>query len=286
MTPTIGIIGGSGLYTIGIIEKHEERTMNTPFGKPSDKITLGKIAGVDIAFLPRHGNGHFIAPHKVNYRANIFALKKLGVEYLISTAAVGSLKKEIRPCDFVIASQLIDRSFKRSTTFFEDGIVAHVGFADPFCTTLSELAYDVIQKEHIPVHRGTYICMEGPQFSTRAESHLYRSWNVDVIGMTLAPEAKLAREAEMCLCGILTVTDYDCWYEGEKEVSVSSVVENLKKNDTNIATILKKLIPQIQYRRTCACSTALEHSILTSPTLLKKNADRTVAQVLLKRFMH
>ncbi|MEM4258768.1 MAG: S-methyl-5'-thioadenosine phosphorylase [Candidatus Thermoplasmatota archaeon] len=285
MSLNIGIIGGSGLYNMGIMNAREEISVTTPFGKPSDKITLGKIAGVDIAFLPRHGKGHIFPPHKVNYRANIFALKELGVEYLVSTAAVGSLKKELKPCDFVIADQLIDRSFKRSTTFFEDGIVAHVGFADPFCTTLSDIAYDVIKKENIPVHRGTYICMEGPQFSTRAESRLYRSWNVDVIGMTLAPEAKLAREAEMCLCGILTVTDYDCWYEGEKDVSVASVVENLKKNDANIATIIKKLIPKIQYKRTCECAHALEHSILTSPDLIKKNADPKVAQVLLKRFI-
>lgn len=285
MSAKIGIIGGSGLYNIGIIDKKEEININTPFGDPSDTVILGKIAGVEVAFLPRHGKGHFIAPHKVNYRANIFALKELGVEYLVSTAAVGSLKKELKPCDFVIADQLIDRSFKRSTTFFEDGIVAHVGFADPFCKTLSDIAYDVIKKENVAVHRGTYICMEGPQFSTRAESKLYRSWDVDVIGMTLAPEAKLAREAEMCLCGILTVTDYDCWYEGEKDVSVSSVVENLKKNDTNIATIIKKLIPKIQYKRTCECSNALEYGILTSPDIIKKNADPRVAKVLLKRFM-
>ena len=259
--------------------------VDTPFGKPSDKITLGTIDGIEIAFLPRHGKGHTLAPHMVNYRANVFAFKELGVEYLVSTAAVGSLKKELQPCDFVIADQLIDRSFKRSTTFFEEGIVAHVGFADPFCKTLSDLAFDVARREGVRVHRGSYICMEGPQFSTRAESKLYRSWDVDVVGMTLAPEAKLAREAEMCLCGILTVTDYDCWYEGEKDVSVASVVENLKKNDTNIASIIKKLIPKIRYKRTCECHSALEYGILTSPELLKKNADPHVAKVLLKRFI-
>ena len=285
MSVKIGIIGGSGLYKMGIIDDVEEIDVDTPFGKPSDKITLGKIDGIDIAFLPRHGKGHTLAPHKVNYRANIFALKELGVEYLVSTAAVGSLKKELKPCDFVIADQLIDRSFKRSTTFFEDGIVAHVGFADPFCKTLSDIAYKVTKEEGVDVYRGTYICIEGPQFSTRAESKLYRSWNVDVIGMTLATEAKLAREAEMCLCGILTVTDYDCWYEGEKDVSVASVVENLKKNDKNIASIIKKLIPKIRYKRTCECHCALEYGILTSPELLKKNADPRVSKVLLKRFI-
>ncbi|HWR27642.1 MAG TPA: S-methyl-5'-thioadenosine phosphorylase [Candidatus Thermoplasmatota archaeon] len=285
MSVKIGIIGGSGLYKMGIIDDVQELSVDTPFGKPSDKITLGKIDGIEIAFLPRHGKGHTLAPHMVNYRANVFALKELGVEYLVSTAAVGSLKKELKPCDFVIADQLIDRSFKRSTTFFENGIVAHVGFADPFCKTLSDLAFDVARSEGVRVHRGSYICMEGPQFSTRAESKLYRSWDVDVVGMTLAPEAKLAREAEMCLCGILTVTDYDCWYEGEKDVCVASVVENLKKNDTNIASIIKKLIPKIRYKRTCECHSALEYGILTSPELLKKNADPRVAKVLLKRFI-
>ncbi|MCX6664658.1 MAG: MTAP family purine nucleoside phosphorylase, partial [Euryarchaeota archaeon] len=255
------------------------------FGKPSDTIALGSIDGVSVAFLPRHGKGHFIAPHKVNYRANVFALKELGVEYLVSTAAVGSLKKELKPCDFVIADQLIDRSFKRSTTFFEDGIVAHVGFADPFCKTLSDIAFQVIKEEDVDVHRGSYICMEGPQFSTRAESKLYRSWNVDVIGMTLAPEAKLAREAELCLCGILTVTDYDCWYEGEKDVSVSSVVENLKKNDKNIGNIIKKLVPKIRYKRVCECHNALENSVITSPDLIKRNGDPRVNRVLLKRII-
>ena len=284
MSVKIGIIGGSGFTKLGIIRDTEERTIDTPFGKPSDAITLGNIDGVDVAFLPRHGKGHTIAPHKVNYRANIFALKKCGVEYLVSTAAVGSLKKEIKPCDVVIADQLIDRSFKRSTTFFEDGIVAHVGFADPFCKTLSDIAFQISKEEGVNVHRGTYICMEGPQFSTRAESKLYRSWNVDVIGMTLAPEAKLAREAELCLCGILTVTDYDCWYEGEKDVSVASIVENLKKNDKNMASIIKKLIPKIRYKRTCECHNALEHSVITSPELIQKNGDPRVNEVLLKRY--
>ena len=285
MSIKIGIIGGSGLYKMGIIDDTEEIDVNTPFGKPSDKITLGKISGVEVAFLPRHGKGHAIAPHKVNYRANAFAMKECGVEYLVSTAAVGSLKKELKPCDFVIADQLIDRTAKRITTFFEDGIVAHVGFAEPFCKTLSDLAYKTAKEEGVDVHRGTYICMEGPQFSTRAESNLYRSWNVDVIGMTLAPEAKLAREAEMCLCGILTVTDYDCWYEGEEDVSALSVVENLKKNDKNMANIIKKLIPKIKYKRTCECHNALEYAVITPPELIEKNGDPRVNRILLKKFI-
>ena len=285
MPVKIGIIGGSGLYNIGIIKNKEEIDVNTPFGKPSDKITLGKIGGMEVAFLPRHGRGHIYPPHKVNYRANIFAMKECGVEYLVSTAAVGSLKKKIKPCDFVIANQLVDRTAKRATTFFDEGIVTHVGFADPFCKKLSDIAYKVVKEENVGVHRGTYICMEGPQFSTRAESNLYRDWNVDVIGMTLAPEAKLAREAEMCICGILTVTDYDCWYEGEEDVSVASVVENLKKNDKNLASIIKKLIPKIKYERNCECHNALEYAVITSPELIKKNGNPQVNRVLLKRFL-
>ena len=284
MSIKIGIIGGSGLYKMGILDNTEEIDVNTPFGTPSDKITFGKIGGVEVAFLPRHGKGHEIAPHKVNYRANIFAMKECGVEYLISTAAVGSLKKELKRCDFVIADQLIDRTAKRITTFFEDGIVAHISFADPFCKTLSDLAYKTAKEEGVDVHRGTYICIEGPQFSTRAESNLYRSWNVDVIGMTLAPEAKLAREAEICLCGILTVTDYDCWYQDE-DVNIQSVLENLKNNDKNLANIIKKLIPKIKYKRNCKCNNALENAIITSPEIIEKNVDPHVKRILLKRFI-
>lgn len=281
MSIKIGIIGGSGLSKMGIIKNIEEIEVNTPFGKPSDKITLGKIEGVNIAFIPRHGKGHAIPPHKVNYRANIFALKECGVEYLISTAAVGSLKKELKPLDFVIADQLIDRTAKRISTFFEDGIVAHVGFADPFCPILSKIAFEKTKEEGVITHRGTYICMEGPQFSTRAESNLYRSWNVDVIGMTLATEAKLAREAEMCLCGILTVTDYDCWYDEEEDVSVTSVVEVLKKNDERMASVIKRIVPEIKYKRSCECKNALQNAIITSPDIIKKG-NRDITRVLLK----
>lgn len=281
MSIKIGIIGGSGLSKMGIIKNTEEIEVNTPFGKPSDKITLGKIEGVNIAFIPRHGKGHAIPPHKVNYRANIFALKECGVEYLISTAAVGSLKKELKPLDFVIADQLIDRTAKRISTFFEDGIVAHVGFADPFCPILSKIAFEKTKEEGVTTHRGTYICMEGPQFSTRAESNLYRSWNVDVIGMTLATEAKLAREAEMCLCGILTVTDYDCWYDEEENVSVTSVVEVLKKNDERMASVIKRIVPEIKYKRSCECKNALQNAIITSPDIIKKG-NRDITRVLLK----
>jgi len=285
MAIKIGIIGGSGLYKMGIIKNVEEVDVDTPFGKPSSKVSIGKIDGVEVAFLPRHGKDHVYPPHMVNYRANIFALKECGVEYLVSTAAVGSLKKDIKPCDFVIAEQIVDRTHKRDTTFFDEGVTVHVGFADPFCKILSDLAYNAVKQQNVDVHRGTYICMEGPQFSTRAESNLYRSWDMDVVGMTLAPEAKLAREAEMCSCGILTVTDYDCWYEGEEDVSVSSVVENLKKNEKNTADIIKKLVPRINYERTCDCNKALECAVITSPELIKKNVNPKINRVLLKRFI-
>jgi len=285
MSTKIGIIGGSGLSKMGIIKDIEEIEVNTPFGKPSEKIIFGKIDGIDIAFLSRHGKNHTIPPHKVNNQANIFALKECGVEYLISTAAVGSLKKEIKPQDFVIANQLVDRTAKRVNTFFDEGVVAHVGFADPFCKTLSDLAFNVTKDEGVNAHRGTYICMEGPQFSTRAESNLYRSWNMDIIGMTLGPEAKLAREAEMCLCAISSVTDYDCWYEGKDDVTVTSVVETMKKNSIHMANIIKKLVPKIKYKRTCECHNALEFALITPPELIEKYGNYQVNRVLLKRFI-
>ena len=282
MSVKIGIIGGSGLYKMGIIKDTQKIEMDTPFGKPSDSITIGTIADVEVVFLPRHGRGHAIPPHMINYRANIFALKECGVEYLISTAAVGSLKKEIKPLDFMIADQLVDRTAKRKTTFFEDNIVAHVSFADPFCPILSKLAYKVVREEGVKVHKGSYLCMEGPQFSTRAESNLYRAWNVDVIGMTLATEAKLAREAEMCLAAILTVTDYDCWYEQEDDVQISSVFEILKKNDKNMANIIKKLIPLMTYNRKCECSTTLKTAVITDPEIIREKGNNDILRVLLK----
>ncbi|MDH7506942.1 MAG: S-methyl-5'-thioadenosine phosphorylase [Candidatus Thermoplasmatota archaeon] len=285
MSAKIGIIGGSGLSKIGIIKDIEELGVNTPFGSPSEKIILGKIGKIDVAFLSRHGKDHTIPPHKVNNRANIFALKECGVEYLISTAAVGSLKKEIKPQDFVIASQLVDKTVKRSNTFFDEGVVAHVGFADPFCKILSDLAFNTAKEEGVNVHHGTYICMEGPQFSTRAESNLYRSWGVDIIGMTLAPEAKLAREAEMCLSAICSVTDYDCWYKGKEDVSVTSVVETMKKNSVHMANIIKNLVPKIKYERTCECHNALDSALITPVDLIQKYGNAQVSRVLLKRFL-
>lgn len=285
MSAKIGIIGGSGLYKMGIFKNTEEIDVETPFGKPSEKIILGKIGNTEIAFIARHGNNHTIPPHKINYRANIFALKECGVKCIISTAAVGSLKENIKPQDFVIADQLIDRTAKRITTFFEDGIVAHVGFADPFCRGLSDLAYKISKDLGVGIHRGTYLCMEGPQFSTRAESNLYRSWNADIIGMTLAPEAKLAREAEMCICGISSVTDYDCWHDLEEDVTVASVVETLKKNSIHMANIIEKMVPKINYDKSCECKNALDYALITPPELINKIGNPQVNRVLLKRFI-
>jgi 5'-methylthioadenosine phosphorylase len=285
MSEKVGIIGGSGLYKMGIFKNTEEIDVETPFGKPSEKIILGKIGSTEIVFLARHGNNHTIPPHKINYRANIFALKECGVHYIISTAAVGSLNEKFKPQDFVIADQLIDRTAKRVTTFFEDGIVAHVGFADPFCKELSNLAYKVCKEIGVKVHRGTYICMEGPQFSTRAESNLYRSWKADIIGMTLAPEVKLAREAEMCICGISSVTDYDCWHDTEEDVSVTSVVETLKKNSLHMANIIEKLVKNIKFDNACECQNALDCALITPVELIKKIGNPQVNRILLKRFI-
>ena len=283
MATKIGIIGGSGLYNMGVIENPEEIKIHTPYGPPSDNITLGTISGVQVAFLPRHGKNHSIAPHKINNRANILALKECGVEYLISTAAVGSLKKEIKPGDFLITKQLIDRTAKRKTTFFDDDVVAHIEFADPFCRKLSKIAYETVKKENVAVHQGTYICMEGPQFSTRAESNLYRSWNVDVIGMTLAPEAKLAREAEMCLCSLCAITDYDCWHQEKEDVTINAVLEILKKNNKTMAQIIQNLILKITYKRDCSCASALQHAIVTSPEIVK-NSTQEANRILLKKY--
>jgi 5'-methylthioadenosine phosphorylase len=285
MSAKIGIIGGSGLSKIGIFNDTEEIDVVTPYGNPSEKIILGKVGNIDIAFLARHGKNHTISPHMVNYRANIFALKQCGVEHIISTAAVGSLKKEIKPLDFVIADQLIDRTTKRHSTFFDEGIVAHVGFADPFCKNLSNIAYNVTKDEGVRTHKGTYICIEGPQFSTRAESNLFKNWNVDVVGMTIASEAKLAREAEICLCAISSVTDYDCWYEGEKDVCVTSVVEILKENSVHMANIIKKMVLKINYEIKCNCHKALEDALITPPELIKKYGNPEVNKVLLKNFL-
>ena len=262
----VGIIGGSGLYRMDGLSDSRELELDTPFGSPSDSVIVGVLEGVKVAFLPRHGKGHHVMPTQMPAKANIYALKALGVEMIISVSAVGSLKEELKPLDIVIPDQLIDRTRQRSSTFFGDGIVAHVGFADPFCPVLSGVIFRSAQGTGATVHRGgTYVVMEGPAFSTRAESFLYRSWGGDIIGMTALPEAKLAREAEICYATLACVTDYDCWHESEEDVTVEMVVANLSKNVSTSKEALRTIMSEIPQRRECPCAAALKDSIITSP---------------------
>lgn len=265
MAGKIGIIGGSGLYDIEGIKNIRRLTLATPFGKPSDAYITGNLSGREVVFLPRHGIGHRISPSEINYRANIYGMKKLGVERIISLSACGSLKEELRPLDFVIPDQFVDRTNQaREMTFFGKGIVAHVSFAEPVCPELTKAVYEAAKKSRVRAHlRGTYINMEGPAFSTRAESELYRKWGMDIIGMTNMAEAKLAREAELCYCTLCAVTDYDCWYESANAVTVEMVLANLAKNIQNARNILKVLIPALEGERRCSCQEALKDAIIT-----------------------
>jgi len=268
----IGVIGGSGLYDITEFKKLDEIKIKTPFGQSSDKIIIGKFGDSEnIAFLPRHGKGHRLLPTEVNSKANIWALKYLGVERIIAVSAVGSLKEEIRPGDVVIPDQIIDRTKSRPNSFFGNGIVGHVAFAEPFCPELRNLLYDTAKNLNFKVHpKGTYVCMEGPLFSTKAESNLYRSWNADLIGMTSLPEAKLAREAEICYATIALPTDYDCWYETEETVSVELVVQRLNENIKKAKEIIKNVINKIPIERNCICKNAAEKAIMTDPKYINK----------------
>ena len=262
----IGVIGGSGLYEIEGLSNIEEVRISTPFGEPSDAITIGSLEGMRVAFLPRHGKGHRISPTELPARANIYALKSLGVEWIISVSAVGSLNEEIHPLDLVIPDQLIDRTKSRVNTFFGSGLVAHVGFADPFCPVLSHILHQTAKEAGAKVHnRGNYLVMEGPFFSTKAESSLYRSWGASVIGMTALPEAKLAREAEICYATLACVTDYDCWHESQEAVTIEMVIANLQRNVKMAKKILKMVVTQIPEKRECQCATALKDAIITSP---------------------
>ena len=260
----IAVIGGSGLYEMEGLADVETIDIDTPFGKPSDVIVTGTLDGVGVAFSPRHGRGHRFSPSEIPARANIYALKSLGVERIISVSAVGSLREEIHPLDMVVPDQLIDRTKARASTFFGDGIVAHVGFAEPFCLEIRETLHGGTERAGASVHpRGTYVVMEGPQFSTKAESHLYRSWGADVVGMTALPEAKLAREAEICYAILACSTDYDCWHESEEPVTVAMVVQNLNRNAALSKAILADVIPGISAERGCQCGSALESAIIT-----------------------
>jgi 5'-methylthioadenosine phosphorylase len=263
----IGIIGGSGLYSMpGFTDQHEVH-VETPFGDPSDPYVVGELEGKTVAFLARHGHGHRISPSELNFRANIYGFKKLGVEYIFSLSAVGSLKEEHRPLDFVIPDQFIDRTRGRISTFFGEGLVAHVSFADPVCPLVAKLLHEACVECGVKAALGgTYLCMEGPAFSTRAESNLYRSWGMDVIGMTNLQEAKLAREAEICYSTVAMVTDYDCWHEGHDAVTVTNIVEVLNKNSENAAKVVRTAVRNLPLTpRTCGCGQALQHALITDP---------------------
>jgi 5'-methylthioadenosine phosphorylase len=264
----VGVIGGSGLYDMAGLKILFERTVETPFGEPSDPYVIGEVDGERVAFLARHGKGHRYMPSELNFRANIYGFKVLGVEMILSASAVGSMKEQYHPTDILFPDQFIDRTRHRPDTFFGNGLVAHVSFADPICTEVMSIAADAAQKVGATFHKGgTYLCMEGPQFSTRAESHLYRSWGVDVIGMTNLQEAKLAREAEICYATMALVTDYDCWHESEEAVSVEQVIGYLRKNAATACEILRQSIAPLSKRdRKCPCATALKYALMTDPT--------------------
>jgi 5'-methylthioadenosine phosphorylase len=267
----IGVIGGSGLYKMDGLERMREVEVQTPFGKPSGKLVRGRLADVEMVFLPRHGLGHRWLPTEVNFRANTFAMKKMGVERIISVSAVGSLREEIAPGHVVIPDQFIDRTTQRPSTFFGRGLVAHVSLADPFCKDLSGVLASAANSEGANVHAGgTYLCMEGPQFSTRAESHLYRSWGAHVIGMTNLQEAKLAREAEICFATLALATDYDCWNESAGDVEIDHVLAVLKQNVDLAQRTIRRAVTQVSSARSCACASALKDAIITERARIPK----------------
>jgi 5'-methylthioadenosine phosphorylase len=278
---TIGIIGGSGLYDMADVTDRTEVTLTTPFGDPSGPYLLGTLRGKRVAFLARHGAGHRLLPSELNFRANIFGMKMLGVEYILSASAVGSLKEEYKPLDIVIPDQFIDRTKGRISTFFGRGLAAHVGFAHPFCKRLSRLVSASGQASEATVHvGGTYVCMEGPQFSTLAESKLYRSWGADIIGMTNLQEAKLAREAEICYSTIALVTDYDCWHPDHDHVTVEMVIANLMQNAKTAQHIIANAVEGLPYERTCECASALKYALITRPDAIPPQVRQDLAPLV------
>jgi 5'-methylthioadenosine phosphorylase len=279
----IGIIGGSGLYQMpGLTDVHELK-QETPFGEPSDAYILGMLAGRKVAFLARHGRGHRILPSELNFRANIYGFKQLGVERIVSVSAVGSLKEDHRPMDFVIPDQFFDRTRHRVDTFFGEGIVAHIGFGDPICPELSTTIATSAKKAGVNAKPGgTYVCMEGPQFSTKAESNVYRSWGMDVIGMTNLQEAKLAREAEICYVTIAMVTDYDCWHPHHDSVTVDQIIGVLNKNAENAANVVRETVAAMPSKRSCKCGSALAHAILTDRSKIPAKTREKLKLILNK----
>ena len=284
MNAEIGIIGGSGLYSMPGFEAQEEALIETPFGTPSDNFVFGKLAGRNVAFLARHGRGHRLSPSELNYRANIYGMKSLGVERIISVSAVGSLKEEHRPLDFVIPDQFFDRTRGRISTFFGEGLVAHISFADPICPQAARVVAAACQAAGVTTRMGgTYLCMEGPAFSTKAESNVYRSWGMDVIGMTNLQEAKLAREAEICYVTVAMVTDYDCWHEEHDAVTVADIIANLMKNAENACKVVAQAVAKMPAARGCKCGSALSHAILTNRELVPE-ATKTKLGILIEKY--
>jgi 5'-methylthioadenosine phosphorylase len=282
----IGIIGGSGLYSMPGFEAQEEAVIETPFGPASDNFVLGTLAGRTVAFLARHGRGHRISPSELNFRANIYGMKSLGVDRILSLSAVGSLKEEHRPLDFVIPDQFFDRTRGRISTFFGEGLVAHISFADPVCPQLSVVVEQACAAAGVNATRGgTYLCMEGPAFSTKAESNIYRSWGMDVIGMTNLQEAKLAREAEICYVTVAMVTDYDCWHPAHDAVTVNDIVANLMKNAENACRVVAEAVAQMPAMRTCKCGSALAHAILTDRRAVPESTRRKLGILIDKYFV-
>jgi 5'-methylthioadenosine phosphorylase len=277
----IGIIGGSGLYGMDGVTDRSEVTVTTPFGEPSGPYVIGTLHGRRVAFLARHAAGHRILPSEINFRANIFGMKLLGVEYILSASAVGSLKEEYKPLDIVIPDQFFDRTRGRVSTFFGRGLAAHVAFAHPFCRILSGIAYESGKTAGAAIHKGgTYVCMEGPQFSTLAESNLYRSWGMDIIGMTNLQEAKLAREAEICYTTIALVTDYDCWHPDHDSVTVDMIIANLTQNAKTAEQIITGAVARLPYERTCECASALKYAIVTRPDAISARIREELAPIL------
>ena len=271
----IGIIGGSGLYSMPGLEKSREVRVKTPFGDPSDALVVGTLEGKRVAFLSRHARGHRFTPTEINYRANIHAMKQLGVERIISVSAVGSLQEDLKPLDFLIPDQFFDRTRHRVSTFFGDGVVAHVGFDKPVCALLAGILGAACDLAKVRVHRGgTYICMEGPQFSTLAESHVYRQLRFEVIGMTNLTEAKLAREAEICYSTVAMITDYDCWHPDHASVTLDEIISNLNKNAENAQNVIREAVRAIPPDRSCKCGRALAHAIVTDPAVIPAAARK------------
>ena len=284
MSGKIGIIGGSGFYNIEGIKNIKSLKVKTPFGDPSDEFITGSLEDKDVVFLARHGQGHRVLPSEINYRANIYGMKKLGVDHIISVSACGSLKEELKPLDIVVPLQFVDRTnYGRNMTFFGSGIVAHIQLAQPICPDLSKALYDAGMKVGASMHLGgTYINMEGPQFSTKAESYLYRAWGMDIIGMTNLAEAKLAREAEICYATLACVTDYDCWHMDSciESVSVEMIIQNLCKNVDTSKKIMKTVLPGIKKERTCVCASALKDSIITKPDMIPSKTKKDLELII------